>query len=381
MRLPQAGALWGFARHRLWLAPLWGAVAIVVLVGLHEARRPDLHDPADLRRLYSGPAQFWPKPWIDPGVEFVELAPAALPAPPAADSPEGLRQALGERLFNDPKLSASGHFACQSCHHRRLGWGDGLPRSFGHGRTEGLRNAPALFAAGRRAHLFWDGRAQTLQEQALGPLGAPNEMANHDLSAIAGRLGQDPDYPALFASAFGSPGIALERVQEALASFQRHLDRPTRFDQFLSGRHELLSDEQILGLHLFRTKARCANCHFGPNLTDDRFHNLGLSYYGRRFHDLGRHQITGQPEDAGRFLTPSLRHLARTGPYMHNGLFPSLRGLVNLYAFGGGRSHSRAPEKMAEPLHGPAATTSPHIRPLDLSEAERQALTRFLEAL
>ncbi len=374
---PVAGGLWA----QRWLWPVWGAVALVLLVGAVEGRRPDLTDPDDLRALYSGDPARWPAPWIDAGVAYIELAPMMLPAPPAPDSPQAARIALGQRLFEDPVLSDSGHIACQSCHNRRLGWSDGLPRSFGHGRTEGRRNAPALFAAGTRQALFWDGRAASLEDQAIGPLTAPDEMAVQDLAAMVARVAAKPPYPALFGQAFGSEEITLVTITSALAAFQRQLDTPSRLDRFLAGTPGALSDTELRGLHLFRTKARCANCHFGPTLSDQRFHNIGLSYFGRRFQDLGRFEATGVTEDAGRFLTPSLRHVARSAPYMHNGLFPSLAGVVGLYNGGGGASHARDAKTRSEPLFGAAATSSPHIRPLGLTRDEQEALVAFLNAL
>lgn len=363
-----------------WKGLILAPALFLGVVGYLGSQPPD-RDPPSWRQIYTQPVDRWPAPWVDGGIEAIELGAADLPAIPDPQTPQGLRYALGERLFNDPVLSQSGHFSCQSCHNRRLGWGDGLPRSFGHARAEGTRNAPALFAAGRRPHLFWDGRASSLQEQAQGPTLAGNELANHDLTDVAAWLRQAPDYPALFRQSYGDQPITFDLVADALAVFQTHLDRTTRFDVFMQGRHDVLSDEQIHGLHLFRTKGRCMNCHFGADLTDNKFHNLGLSYIGRKYEDLGRYNVTGNPEDAGKFLTPSLRHLNRTGPYMHNGLFPSLRGLVNLYAFGMGRSHSRALTAQDEPLLVPASTSSPHVKRLELSPKERRALTRFLEAL
>lgn len=370
-------ALW----HRRWFWPIWGAVALVLVVGFVESRRPDLSDPDDLRRLYSGPPENWPRAWIDAGVAYRELAPASLPAPAPENSPEAARVALGGRLFGDPVLSESGHFACQSCHNRRLGWSDGLPRSFGHGRAEGRRNAPALFAAGTREALFWDGRADSLEAQALGPLTASDEMAVTDLDAMVARVQAKAPYPALFARAFGSDTVTLETIVAALAAFQRQLDRPSRLDRFLSGDRAALSDAALQGLHLFRTRARCANCHFGPTLSDQSFHNLGLSYLGRPHEDLGRYEVTGVAEDAGRFLTPSLRHVSRSAPYMHNGLFPTLAGVVGLYNGGGGASQARDAQTQANPLHAPATARSPHLRPLGLSREEQQQLVAFLEAI
>ncbi|MBL3573288.1 hypothetical protein JMK10_17280 [Rhodovulum sulfidophilum] len=335
--------------------------------------------PEDLRAAYAGPPETWPLPEIDPGVDYVELAPRALPSRPVPGSPAAARRALGQALFVDPALSASGQIACESCHNPRLGWGDGLPRSKGHDRQEGPRNAPALHVAGAGLPLFWDGRADTLEAQALGPLGNPLEMANADLGAIAPRLAGRAEYAPMFRAAFGSQEVTLERIVAALAEFQKYLDRPTRLDRFLSGDRRALSDLELRGLHLFRTRARCANCHFGPLLSDGQFHDLGLSYLGRRFEDLGRYAVTGLPGDAGRFRTPSLRHVSDTGPYMHNGLFPHLPGLIRLYAIGGGRS-ARLP---ADPdaVETGAATASPLLRRLDLDESDVEALAAFLGAV
>lgn len=354
-------------------------VAAVIVTGGVLALPPDLETPEHLRRVYSGPSSDWPAPWVDPGVAYIELAAPDLPSQPQASSQTGKRHALGERLFNDPILSASGHVACQSCHNRQLGWGDGLPRSFGHARTEGRRNAPSLFAVGRRDSLFWDGRAQTLEQQAFFPLVDPAEMANHDLGDVADRLQNTLDYPVFFAEAYGSETVSLVRIADAIATFQRYLDEPSRFDRFLQGQSDALNDTEIKGLHLFRTKARCANCHFGPVLSDGEFHNLGLAYYGRKYQDLGRYTITEQPEDAGTFLTPSLRHVSKTGPYMHNGLFPSLTGILNLYNAGGAR---QADKNTTEPaLMRNAHTVSPLLKPLTLDPDEIQQIRAFLDAL
>ncbi|WP_211365078.1 cytochrome-c peroxidase [Rhodovulum strictum] len=359
---------------------LWTAAAgLAAMAATAPGRMAAVDRTAPLRAVYSGPPETWPPPHLDAGVTYVELAPRALPPAPRPGSPDEARARLGERLFSDPALSDSGQIACESCHNRRLGWGDGLPRSIGHDRQEGPRNAPALFTAGAGLPLFWDGRADNLPEQALGPLTSPVEMANHDLAAIPARLMARPDYPRLFAEAYGPGPITLDQVTDALARFQTHLDRPTRLDRFLSGDPRALSDQEILGLHLFRTRARCANCHFGPLLADGRFHDLGLSWFNRSFEDLGRFAVSGDPADVGAFRTPSLRHVSRTGPYMHNGLFPHLVGVVRLYAAGGGSS--AAPDPARPVLAEAARTTSPLLHRLDLDEAEIAALVAFLEAI
>lgn len=337
-----------------------------------------------LRERYSGPISDWPKPSLDPGVTFKEFSVPPRPERPEEESPKAMQIALGQRLFQDPILSASGQISCESCHNRRLGWGDGLPRSFGHDRQEGSRNAPTLFGAGLRKTLFWDGRAATLQEQAIGPLLNPIEMANETVAEVLDRLNAHASYPADFAKAFGhatDAEVSQDMLTSALASFQSQLMGWTRFDSFLSGNRQVLDDQQLWGLHLFRTKARCVNCHYGPLLTDDKFHALGVSFFGRSREDLGRYNVTNIPEDAGRFRTPSLRFISETGPYMHNGIIPRLRGVVNFYDGGGGVQ--RAPNEAAKkhPAYPEALQRSRHMKPLELTKQERAALVAFLETL
>lgn len=219
----------------------------------------------------------------------------------------------------DPLLSASGHFSCQSCHNRQLGWSDGLRVSVGHGRTAGRRSAPSLYTAGYRDIFFWDGRAKSLEEQAAGPILHPAEMANESLSEVVDRLRAEPRYVSAFSRIYGGTPIVFSQIADALAAFQRTLERPTRFDRFASGLPTRFTDEELWGLNLFRGKAGCANCHFGPLLTDEKLHNIGLTFFRRRLQDLGRHEVTGDPRDVGLFLTPSLRHIRESAPYMHNG--------------------------------------------------------------
>jgi cytochrome c peroxidase len=279
-------------------------------------------------------------------------------------------------------LSASGHFSCQSCHNRRLGWGDALPTSFGHGRANGRRNAPGLFTAGYKSLLFWDGRSSSLEEQALGPLMDGSEMANGDAVGILERVNAADGYRAAFAAVTGEAVVSLDDITAALAAFQRTLERTTRFDRYLDGNARALTDTEIWGLHLFRTKAGCANCHNGPTLSDGRFHNLGLSFLNRTLEDLGRHGVTGVAQDAGRFLTPSLRHVASTGPYMHNGIFPTLDGLIRFYEGGGGRVRAEqklTPERQA--LLDAVIKKSPQLERFELTPAERAALLAYLKAL
>ncbi|MBN9024860.1 cytochrome-c peroxidase [Kaistia sp. MMO-174] len=338
---------------------------------------PDGEALAALRRYYEVIPAAWPQPTLDPSVEFRELAALELPK----QNPSPAKVALGKALFEDPVLSASGQIACQSCHNRELGWGDGLKTSFGHDRAQGRRNAMPLFNASLRRSLFWDGRSPDLEAQAAEPLVNPVEMANHDLTGVVGRLAASPAYPARFAAVFGTDRIEPEQVLEAIAAFEATLEERTRFDRFVQGDKRALTDQQVYGLHLFRTKAGCMNCHNGPLMTDEKFHNLGLSLLGRPKEDVGRYGVTGVLDDVGRFRTPSLRHVGETRPYMHNGIVPTLRHVIMLYQTGGGHTLPRNAAEARNPLMPFAGRTSPILKPLGLSPAEREALVAFLESL
>ncbi len=220
-----------------------------------------------------------------------------------------------------------------------------------------------------------------LDEQSLRPLTQPDEMGFTSIDAVLARINSAPASLSAFSDAGDPAPITRAALGRALAAYLRTLDTPTRWDRFLAGEPAALDDREIRGLHLFRTKAGCANCHFGPRLTDDGFHNLKISAFGEPSQDLGRFDVTGNPDDAGRFRTPSLRHVARTAPYMHNGLFETLEGVVNFYARGGGEVWARNADEAAHPLYPHAARLSRHIRPLDLSDDEKAALVAFLRAL
>lgn len=331
-----------------------------------------------LRQVYARPIAEWPAPTVDAGAVWQELAslPNAPPAP--ADNPQTpAKIALGKRLFEDPRLSRSGQIACASCHDRQLGWGDGRSVSFGHDRQAGKRNAMNVSMAAFSSPLFWDGRAATLEAQALHPIQDSAEMA-FSPRELEKRLNRETDYPTAFAQVFGEKRITMSRVAQALASYQRSLvPRFNRFDRFLDGQRGVLTDQQLWGLHLFRTQARCMNCHSGPALTDNRFHNLGLHFYGRSKEDLGRYRVTGDPADSGKFRTPTLRGVGKTGPYMHNGGFIELRGVVNMYNAGMPRPQPRAGQEN-DPLF---PQTDPLLQPLDLHRTELEAITAFLQTL
>jgi len=361
---------------------------------------------ACLRTQYAGPASHWPAPDIDAGIAWTEWTTVPPPsAPPstwlaanagrtqlAEDIQKPDVVALGQMLFFDAHLSRKGQVSCASCHQPQRAFTDGSPLAVGEDRLMGRRRSTPLFAAPFAPRLFWDGRAESLKAQVLGPVQDSREM-NHDLKDAIARLRNLPPYPAQFLKAFGSgdvskdaavDGVAVDaaavdadRLARALAAFVATI-RPqaTRFDAFLNGQRDALDDRELLGLHLFRTQARCMNCHHGPLLTDHQFHNIGLSFYGRRNQDLGRFEVTRDLADLGTFRTPSLRNVSQAGPWMHNGLFTDLKGLLRMYNAGMGRDPAPA-----EPPDVYAPRKSEHIRPLALSADDIDALLAFLNVL
>lgn len=332
----------------------------------------------ELRAAYSRPQNEWPAPEIDDSVRsyFVEIG-LLPPVPYPTNNPYSSAKAdLGKQLFFDPRLSGSGQISCASCHDAELGWGDGRTVSFGHNRTPLKRNAQTLLNVGLNHSFFWDGRAESLEAQAIEVINHPDEMHSSE-EIVRERLRQIPGYTNAFAKVFGTPEITLERVAQAIATFERTItSRPNAFDSFLRGDTNALSDSAIRGLHLFRTTARCINCHHGPNFTDNRFHDEGLSYFGRKLEDLGRYEVTKDPADVGRFKTPTLRNITRTAPYMHNGLF-DLDGVLNLYNAGMPNLRSR-PDQKNNPLF---PTKSELLKPLGLNKQDLADLKAFLESL
>ncbi|UGU15713.1 cytochrome-c peroxidase [Sinomicrobium kalidii] len=360
-------------------------IAIIILTGgiLAFTRQPpqEKYIPVnELRALYSsGDQSRWPEPFLDstvaPGFEDIGSLPEM--SFPQDNPYSETKKELGKLLFFDPRLSGSKQIACASCHDSEIGWGDGRRFSYGHNRQLGVRNSMTLFNVGYADSLFWDGRAASLEEQIHFPLKDTLEM--HSDQQIAVRHIRDiRGYGTWFQKAFGDTLVTFERIKKALATFERTIvSESTRFDRFIQGESDRLSDREVLGLHLFRTKARCINCHNTPLFSDNEFHNTGLTYYGRKYEDLGRYDHTGKKEDVGRFRTGSLREIAVTGPYMHNGLFPHLRGVINLY--NAGMPH---PKRKAHQLNDSLfPQTSPLLQKLHLTDKEKLALRAFLFTL
>ncbi|RYG17750.1 MAG: cytochrome-c peroxidase, partial [Chitinophagaceae bacterium] len=280
-----------------------------------------------LRKLYVQHPSQWPKPTLDKGVNFEELG--SIPAAPF--TPDSNTVKLGKLLFFDKRLSASNKISCSSCHQPDLKWTDGLAVSVGHDKAQNTRNSPTIENVWFYKRLFWDGRAKNLEEQAQIPLTSKIEM-HQNMSVLPKKLTKIKGYLPYFRAAFGDAAITSERIFKSLADFQRTIvSPPSAFDRFLAGEENSLTDEQVLGLHLFRTKARCMNCHNGPLFTDNDFHNLGLSNYGQKNQDLGLYQTTKNPSDVGKFKTPSLRNVMFTGPWFHDGSVKTMDSLMLLY--------------------------------------------------
>jgi cytochrome c peroxidase len=362
---------------------LAGAAVAQIPPGQRKPPRPEkaaaeyAAQAADLRAAYSKPPAEWPKPTLDPGVEHRELGPLPAVTHPA-DNPHSKAKAdLGKALFFDPRLSGGGQLACASCHDPDLGWADGRSASFGHARTPLRRNAPSVLNSGFHPALYWDGRAKSLEDQARQVLGNPNEMRFEEAAAVKA-LKAAPGYPDAFAAAFGDPVVTGDRVVQALACFERTVvGGRSRFDAFLKGKADALSDGEVRGLHLFRTDARCLNCHSGPALSDGKFHDIGLSQYGRPGADLGRHAVTKDPKDVGAFRTPMLRNVGKTAPYMHNGAF-DLAEVLRLY--NSGMPVPRRTEKFKDDLLFPA-NKSKLVQPLGLNATDLADLEAFLRTL
>jgi len=260
----------------------------------------------------------------EPKSQALAPLPSTVPAPP--DNPTTTTKVeLGKMLFFDPRLSGDNTMSCAACHIPDKAFGDGLALSPGAGGTPLGRNTPSCLNVGFYQSYFWDGRSRTLEEQALGPIESSAEM-NQNLNELEQELAAIPGYVAEFKRAFGSRPNRGD-IAKALAAFQRTLvTGPSPFDRYLSGEKDALSNDAKEGLELFQGAARCIECHNGPMLTDGKFYRIGVSHK-----DEGRAAVTGKKSDRFRFRTPSLRNIAETAPYMHDGSMKTLNEVVTYY--------------------------------------------------
>lgn len=308
------------------------------------------------------------------------------------------RVELGRRLFFDARLSADGTVSCATCHDPKLGFADGKAVAEGVGGRRGARNSPTLLNAMFNSGQFWDGRAQSLEEQAKLPLIDPNEMGNASYEQVVERVRSLPEYEEGFRKAFGGPAT-IELIGKAIASFERTLvSGNSPFDRLNAGDRKAMSDAAQRGLFLFRTKGRCAICHnFSaafPFFTDQNYRNTGVGVNHPSFMnltrralesarrregtdllrrafvedgsaELGRFLVTGNSLDIGAFRTPSLRDVELTSPYFHDGSAKTLKDVLLFYVKGGNDNPVRDWQ----------------LEPVDLSEAEQADLIEFLKAL
>lgn len=306
-----------------------------------------------------------------PSPEQPPKVPLGLPPVPwPEDNPYTAKKAeLGRILYFDKRLSSNGTVSCASCHAPEEGFAKNEALSPGIQGQLGTRNAPTVINTAYQKHQFWDGRADTLEEQCKGPIANRKEMTEAKTPEEAYKTCQEciykiKEYRTLFKEAFGRDECSIKDVCQAIATFERTvLSGNSAFDRYMAGDKTAMTEQQILGLKVFK-KANCDSCHRGFNFTDGRFMNIGIGM-DKPNPDLGRYEITKDPLDKGAFKTPTLRDSSKNYPYMHDGSLKTLEDVVDYYDRGG------IPNKNLSPL----------IKPLNLSQEEKAALVSFMKAL
>jgi len=299
----------------------------------------------------------------DPSIEQLRALyrrPKVIPFP--KDNPYTLEKAvLGKKLFFDTRLSAANLLSCASCHNPGYGWGDGQPRGVGHGMKILGRRSPSIINAAYGQIFMWDGRAGSLEEQALGPIQADVEM-NLPIDVLLARLKNIPEYPPMFAAAFPKEGITGEAIAKAVATYERTVvSGRAPFDAWIDGDEKAISVEAVRGFMSFNSNAQCSSCHSGWNFTDDSFHDIGLPG-----DDMGRGKFLPDVVKMHRaFKTPGLREITRRGPYMRDGSVATLEAVIEHYDTGGIDRPSR----------------SILIKPLKLTAQEKSDLVALMKTL
>lgn len=276
--------------------------------------------------------------------------------------------ALGKRLFFDPVLSSDKKISCASCHKPEFAFADSSAVSTGVGGRKGVRNTPSAMNLVSAAFFFWDGRAPTLEAQAMFPIANPLEM-NLPVDSAVRRLQQSAFYSRAFQKIFGESPSATN-LGKALAAFQHSMEtNDTPFDEWKTNDNESAVSASVKrGFELFNGSARCVKCHFGTDFSNTEFRNIGL-YDGKALTDSGRAAVTGRPADLGMFKIGPLRNIALTAPYMHNGMFRTLRQVIDYY---------NEPDKV---VRNPVNRDTLLSGPLNLSEQDKQDLENFLRSL
>ena len=274
-------------------------------------------------------------------------------------SPEKIE--LGKQLYFDKRLSADDTVACSSCHDPKKGWSNGEKTASGVGGQRGGRSSPTVLNTAYQVFQFWDGRAGSLEQQAVGPIANPIEM-NLPLETAVKKIGAIKGYQAQFQKVFGQP-VSADNIGKAIAAFERTvLSGDAPYDRLRAGDESAMSIQAWEGMQLFFGKAHCSSCHSGPNFTDNGFHNLGVSFKVEK-PDLGRFEISKMEGDKGAFKTPTLRDIGRTAPYMHDGSLATLEEVVEYYDKGG----------------TPNDYLDEELFPLKLTAEQKSALVAFLK--
>ncbi len=274
------------------------------------------------------------------------------------------KRELGKLLYYDTRLSADGTVSCATCHNPANSFTDNKAVSDGIRGQKGGRSAPTVFNRAYSLAQFWDGRAASLEDQAIGPMANAIEMGNtHE--AVVATVQKIPGYKPYFVKAFGSDEINLDRIAKAIATYERTvLSGNSPYDRYKAGNKTAMSASQIRGMDVYFNKAKCDQCHEGINLTANSFHNLGVGT-DKPEPDEGRYAVTKNPADWGAFKTPTLREIARTAPYMHDGSLKTLEEVVDYYDKGG------IPNKNLDE----------RMKPLKLTAQEKKDLVEFMKAL
>lgn len=279
---------------------------------------------------------------------------------PDDEPPSALEISLGKTLFFDPRLSKNHKQSCASCHNPDLGFSDGMASGVGAMGGDLGRNTPHIYNLAWSNAMFWDGRMETLEEQALGPIEAAGEM-NMPLGELLPRLKSVKYYQDTFREVYGDSGITKVNLGKAIAAFERTIiSNDSPFDRYIAGDQAAMSASQIRGLALFKGKGNCIDCHDGVNFTDDSYHNIGVGD-----NDPGRGAVSGEPSMMGAFKTPGLRNIVFSAPYLHDGSAASLEEVIELYDMGG--KSKKGLDKL--------------IKPLNLTKQEKFDLISFLGAL
>lgn len=289
----------------------------------------------------------------------------ATPPYPEDNLPTPARIELGRKLYFDKRLSGDESMSCATCHDPSKGWSDGRQRAIGFGHQELGRHSPTVINTAYNTVQFWDGRADTLEQQALGPILADGEMNMASPEAAMKMIKEAPEYVGAFEEAYNrSPNW--DDVGRAIAAFERTVvTGPSRFDRYVEGDKSALTESEKRGLILFTTTASCTACHSGPNFTDNKFYMIGVRQEGPLQEDIGRQAISESAEDRNCFKTPGLRNIEQSAPYMHDGSLATLEEVVEFYNKGGERDDNR----------------SKLIQPLNLTESQQADLVAFLKAL